>query len=146
MYGLVFQPGSIPMRTDPSLLLRVWPLLQIVLQPFSLVTRDLAMSFFSHILVPAGLRLAKVFGRRRVSCWFSDNCCWGSTLVDKSLWTVRVFCSAPNILRPFQSYRQRPKEFVSILSHLESQSLSFNFISLAVGLHTLNVCLCSSPE
>ena len=67
-----------------------------MLHPFSPVTRDLPMSFFSRILVPAGLQSAQVFGRRWVSGWFSDNCCWDSTLVDKSLWTVRAFCSAPN--------------------------------------------------
>lgn len=35
-----------------------------MLQQFSPLTRDLAMSFFSHILAPAGLQSAQVFGRR----------------------------------------------------------------------------------
>lgn len=34
-----------------------------MLQPFSPVTSDLVMSFFSHILVPAGLELSQVFGQ-----------------------------------------------------------------------------------
>lgn len=118
MYGLVFEPGSIPMCTGPSLLLCVRPLLHDcgagIWQCLALSHAGARWPSIGPGIWPA----ASIMLIQRQLLLLGLNPCWQISLNCESVLLGTKY------LRQFQSYWQHPKEFISIQAHLESHRLS----------------------